>query len=92
MLSPQLRRKVYNLWTMFWSSGITNPLTAIEQITYLLFLKHLEVLDERRVQQGKTSIYAVAWQGEKRTKDGTGRHSKELRAVPLVLHPPRRRL
>ncbi|MBI5031755.1 MAG: N-6 DNA methylase [Chloroflexi bacterium] len=70
MLSPQLRRKVYNLWTMFWASGITNPLTAIEQITYLLFLKHLELLDEKRVKQGKQSIYAVSWIGEKKTKDG----------------------
>jgi type I restriction enzyme M protein len=57
MLSPQLRRKVLNLWTMFWSGGITNPLTAIEQITYLLFLKHLEILDARRVELGKPSIY-----------------------------------
>ncbi len=68
MLSPQLRRKVYDLWTLFWSSGITNPLTAIEQITYLLFLKHLEFLDGRRVEQGKMSIYAVPWMGEKVTK------------------------
>lgn len=70
MISPQLRRKVYNLWTMFWSSGITNPLTAIEQITYLLFLKHLELLDENRVKNGKKSIYAVPWQGEKIIRKG----------------------
>ncbi len=72
MLSPQLRRKVYNLWTMFWTGGITNPLTAIEQITYLLFLKHLELLDEKRMQQGKKSIYAVEWQGDKIIKKVRG--------------------
>lgn len=71
MLSPQLRRKVYNLWTMFWTGGITNPLTAIEQITYLLFLKHLELFNEKRLQQqGKTSIYAVEWMGDKIIKQG----------------------
>src|SRR5579859_3338651 len=57
MLSPKLRQDVYELWTMFWSSGMTNPLTAIEQITYLLFLKRLEALDASRTQNGKRSIY-----------------------------------
>jgi type I restriction enzyme M protein len=65
MLSPQLRRKVNNLWSLFWSSGITNPLTAIEQITYLLFIKHLELLDAKRIEQNKSSIYAVPWVGNK---------------------------
>lgn len=58
MLSPRLRRQIYELWTMFWSSGMTNPLTAIEQITYLLFLKQLQPLDETRSQKaGTRSIY-----------------------------------
>lgn len=57
MLSPQLRRKVFELWTMFWSSGMTNPLTSIEQITYLLFIKRLESLDSERQKSGKQSIY-----------------------------------
>jgi len=59
MLSPQLRQKVFNLWTMFWTSGMTNPMTAIEQITYLLFLKQLEAFDSQRVSSGKPSIYAA---------------------------------
>jgi type I restriction enzyme M protein len=58
MLSPQLRRKVHDLWSLFWSSGLSNPLVAIEQITYLLFIRQLEGLDRDRVAAGKTSIYA----------------------------------
>ena len=58
MLSPHIKKKVDQLWNMFWSAGITNPLVAIEQITYLLFLKRLEGLDNERVKKGKTSIYA----------------------------------
>ena len=58
MLSPQLRRKVHDLWSLFWSSGLSNPLIAIEQITYLLFIRQLENLDRERVQAGKKSIYA----------------------------------
>ena len=57
MLSPKLRSKVYNLWTKFWSSGMTNPLTSIEQITYLIFLKQLEILDNERIENGLPSIY-----------------------------------
>ncbi len=57
MLSPQLRRKVHDLWSLFWSSGLSNPLVAIEQITYLLFIRQLEALDRERVKAGKRSIY-----------------------------------
>ncbi|MCK4169660.1 N-6 DNA methylase, partial [Klebsiella pneumoniae] len=39
----------------FWSSGISNPLTAIEQITYLLFMKRLDELDHKRQDEGETS-------------------------------------
>jgi type I restriction enzyme M protein len=42
MLSPHIKKKVDKLWDRFWSAGLTNPLVAIEQITYLLFLKRLE--------------------------------------------------
>jgi type I restriction enzyme M protein len=60
MLSPQLRRKVHDLWSLFWSSGLSNPLVAIEQITYLLFIRQLEKLDGERVKQEKRSIYRFA--------------------------------
>lgn len=58
MLSPQLRSKIDGLWSTLWSAGMTNPLTAIEQITYLLFLQRLEALDADRVATGKRSFYA----------------------------------
>ena len=59
MLSPQLRQKVHDLWSLFWTAGIANPLAAIEQITYLLFIRQLENLDRERVQRGKASIYSI---------------------------------
>ena len=37
--NPQIASKINDLWQKFWSGGISNPLTAIEQITYLLFMK-----------------------------------------------------
>ena len=66
MLAPQIKKKVDALWNKFWTAGITNPLVAIEQITYLLFLKRLEDLDNTRVKKGKPSIYQDTEQDEKR--------------------------
>src|SRR6266700_3701612 len=57
MLSPKLKQQVSALWDMFWSGGMTNPLTSIEQITYLIFLKRLEALDNTRIAAGKRSLY-----------------------------------
>lgn len=46
--NPELKSKIDQLWNKFWSGGISNPLTAIEQITYLLFMKRLDDLDQKR--------------------------------------------
>ena len=45
--NPELKSKIDQLWNKFWSGGISNPLTAIEQITYLLFMKRLDELDSK---------------------------------------------
>lgn len=47
MLTGELKSKVDKLWTTFWTGGISNPLTVIEQISYLLFLKRLDDLELR---------------------------------------------
>ena len=39
MLTGEIRNKVDQIWNTFWSGGVSNPLSVIEQITYLLFLK-----------------------------------------------------
>ncbi len=46
--NPELKSKIDQLWNKFWSGGISNPITAIEQITYLLFMKRLDELDLKR--------------------------------------------
>lgn len=33
------------IWANFWEGGVTNPLTVIEQITYLLFVKGLDEIE-----------------------------------------------
>jgi type I restriction enzyme M protein len=46
--NPELKNKIDQLWNKFWSGGISNPLTAIEQITYLLFMKRLDEMDQKK--------------------------------------------
>jgi type I restriction enzyme M protein len=58
MLAPHIKKKVDKLWDRFWAAGLTNPLVAVEQITYLLFLKRLEDIDRQRVEKGFASLYA----------------------------------
>ncbi len=45
MITGELRSQVDRLWDAFWSGGISNPLEVIEQITYLLFIKRLDELE-----------------------------------------------
>lgn len=47
-LNAKLKALIAKLWDRFWSGGISNPLSAIEQITYLLFMKQIDVLDLKR--------------------------------------------
>ena len=44
MIAGELKSKVDNIWNTMWSGGISNPLSVIEQLTYLLFIKRLDEL------------------------------------------------
>jgi type I restriction enzyme M protein len=49
MLSLDLRSKIDKLWNTFFANGLADPLTAIEQINYLIFMKRLDELDRQNV-------------------------------------------
>jgi type I restriction enzyme M protein len=63
--NPELKSKIDQLWNKFWSGGISNPLTAIEQITYLLFMKRLDELDQKRQADAEWTgeAYASKFEG-----------------------------
>ena len=42
MITGDMKNKIDAIWDTFYSSGITTPLTVVEQITYLLFIKLLD--------------------------------------------------
>ena len=49
MLDNKLKNDIDKLWDKFWSSGISNPLTAIEQMSYLIFMKRLEDEENNKI-------------------------------------------
>jgi len=56
MITGPLKSKIDKLWEEFWTGGITNPLTVIEQITFLMYARLLdmnETSDEKRAQRTK---------------------------------------
>lgn len=55
-LTTQQKSDIDKLWTEFWTGGITNPLTVIEQISFLMFARLLDVMEttaERKAERTK---------------------------------------
>ncbi len=65
--NAKLKSLIVSLWDTFWSSGIANPMTAIEQITYLLFIKRLDELESKRERDAE-------WNNEKYESKFTGEY------------------
>ena len=55
MLNTELKNNINKLWDKFWSRGLSNPMDAIEQISYLLFIRRLEELDNEKLENSKSS-------------------------------------
>ena len=58
MITGAIKNKVDKIWTDIWAGGIANPLTVIEQLTYLMFIrsldeKELENEDKEREKKDK---------------------------------------
>src|SRR4051794_3986741 len=53
MLDAEVRRRVDQLWDKFWSGGLANPLLAIDQLNYLIFLKRLEATDDLAARRAR---------------------------------------
>jgi type I restriction enzyme M protein len=61
-----LKSLIDKLWQNFWEGGIANPLTAIEQITYLIFMKRLDDLESKRERDAEFTgeKYTSRFKGE----------------------------
>lgn len=57
MLTGEIRNQVDQIWNAFWSGGVSNPLSVIEQITYLLFIKRLD--DLHTLEESKSQALGI---------------------------------
>ena len=53
LTNPTLKSAINSLWDKLWSGGLSNPLDAIEQISYLLFMKRLDEQDAARERSAR---------------------------------------
>lgn len=53
LTDAKLRSQVDSLWDKLWSGGLTNPMDAIEKLSYLLFLKRLDDQENQRERQAQ---------------------------------------
>ena len=51
MITGELKSQIDKVWEAFWTGGLSNPLTVIEQMTYLLFIRRLDELQTGKEQK-----------------------------------------
>ena len=87
MITGELRNRIDKLWEEFWTGGITNPLTVIEQITFLMFCRLLDIAETRNEKLASRSKKAVPRMFSDADQELRWSHFKNLGAeamLPLV--------
>lgn len=51
MITGELKSQIDKVWEAFWTGGLSNPITVIEQMTYLLFIRRLDELQTQKEQK-----------------------------------------
>ena len=59
MITGELKSQIDKVWEAFWTGGISNPLTVIEQMTYLLFIRRLDELQTAKEQKANLLRAAI---------------------------------
>ena len=76
MITGELRNKVDQIWQTIWTGGITSPITVLEQITYLMFMK---LLDDNQIKAEANAAALGVKLKERVFKDGVCVISEEPR-------------
>lgn len=79
MITGQLKNKIDSIWDTFFAAGITTPLTVVEQITYLLFIKLLD--DNQLKKEATASIFKTEVKNPV-FKDGNWKNPETEKEVP----------
>lgn len=58
MITGEIKNRIDNIWDTFWTGGITNSITILEQMTYLFFMKMLD--DSQKTKEANANAFGVA--------------------------------
>ena len=57
MITGEIKNRIDSIWDVFWTGGITNSITVLEQMTYLFFMKMLD--DAQRTREANANAMGV---------------------------------
>jgi type I restriction enzyme M protein len=84
MITGDLKSQVDKIWESFWTGGVSNPLTVIEQFTYLLFIRRLDetqLLEEKKAAFIKKPIANAIFTAEQQELRWSSFKNKEPQAM-----------
>ncbi len=87
MITGELKNRIDSLWTDFWTGGITNPLTVIEQITFLMYSRLLDMQERKDEQRAAVTGKEVAsrfGEADQNCRWGNWRHLGGSEMLPHV--------
>lgn len=62
MITGELKSKIDKIWDTLWTGGITSPSAALEQITYLIFMKLLD--DNEKIKEGNAAVLGIPYKSK----------------------------
>ena len=79
MITGEIKNRIDAIWDTFWTGGITNSITILEQMTYLFFMKMLD--DAQRTKEANANAFRVAVK-DPTFKEGVWHNPETDRDVP----------
>lgn len=58
MITGEIKNRIDTIWDTFWTGGITNSITILEQMTYLFFIKMLD--DNQKTSEANAAMMGIA--------------------------------
>ena len=79
MITGEIKNRIDSIWDTFWTGGITNSITILEQMTYLFFMKMLD--DAQRTKEANANAWGTAIK-DPTFKDGVWHNPETDKDVP----------
>ena len=62
MITGELRSKIDKIWDTIWTAGLSSPISVLEQITYLMFMKLLDDVEVKK--EGNAAILGYSYKSK----------------------------